>query len=195
MVRRKHPQPKEIRAHLMDSALRAFAARGYESTTIRHIAEEAKVAAGLLYHYFPSKQAVLMALFERSAGLVMAAFAEVATIADPREKLTQLLRESARLVRENREFWQVSYGVRFQHSVLAGLAHDVAAQSAVYVQLFTLLLSDLGRPHPELEARLLFATLDGVFQHYVLDPETYPLDALLERVIDNLTLPTEKEIP
>ena len=38
--------------------------RGYEATTLRDIAKDARVSVGLLYRYFPSKQAVIIALYE-----------------------------------------------------------------------------------------------------------------------------------
>lgn len=180
---RRHPQPEDPRTHLLDASLRAFARKGFEGTTIRDIANEAKVASGLLYHYFPSKQAVLEALFERSGALVMEAFVAVAAIPDPRERLAGLVRVSARLVRENEDFYRVSYGVRFQHAVIHGLAEKIAMQSGLFLGLFTSLLAEIGRPEPTTEARLLFATLDGIFQHYVLDAEHYPLDAVVETVI------------
>lgn len=183
MPPRRHPQPEDVRTHLLDAALRVFARQGYEGASVRDIASEARVSAGLLYHYFPSKQAVLVALFERSAGLVMEAFARAAAVPDPAARLGALVRVSAALVRQHEAFWRVSYGVRFQHAVVAGLAEGIAAQSALYLRLFTELLTEIGRPEPELEARLLFATLDGVFQHYVLDPENYPLDLVIERII------------
>jgi len=41
-----------------------IAARGYEATTLRDIAKEASVSVGLLYRYFPSKQAVVLALYD-----------------------------------------------------------------------------------------------------------------------------------
>lgn len=185
--RRRPPAARQdaaaVRAHLLDAALRVFAERGYQGARVRDIAAEAQVAAGLLYHYFPSKEAVLRALFERSTALVMEAFARVAAISEPRARFAALLRESAALVREHREFWRVSYGVRMQEAVVADLAHGIAAQSVAYVGLFTALLTELGAAAPELEAHLLFATLDGVFQHYVLAPDTFPLDAVLERVV------------
>ena len=49
---------------LYSTALRLFAERGYESTTLRDIAKEAGVSVGLLYRYFPSKQAVIIALYD-----------------------------------------------------------------------------------------------------------------------------------
>lgn len=45
-------------------AIGAFAARGYEETTLRDIAAEAGVSPGLLYRYFPSKRAVVLALYD-----------------------------------------------------------------------------------------------------------------------------------
>jgi AcrR family transcriptional regulator len=41
-----------------------ISARGYEATTLREIAKEAGVSVGLLYRYFPSKQAVIVALYD-----------------------------------------------------------------------------------------------------------------------------------
>jgi AcrR family transcriptional regulator len=52
------------REHLYTVALRLIAKRGYEATTLRDIAKEADVSAGLLYRYFPSKQAVVLALYD-----------------------------------------------------------------------------------------------------------------------------------
>jgi AcrR family transcriptional regulator len=41
-----------------------IAVRGYEATTLREIAKEAGVSVGLLYRYFPSKHAVVIALYD-----------------------------------------------------------------------------------------------------------------------------------
>src|ERR1044072_2213306 len=50
------------RLHVM--ARQLIAAPGYEATTLRDIAKEAGVSVGLLYRYFPSKQAVVIALYD-----------------------------------------------------------------------------------------------------------------------------------
>ena len=49
---------------LYATAMRLIARHGYEATTLRDIASEAKVSVGLLYRYFPSKQAVIIALYD-----------------------------------------------------------------------------------------------------------------------------------
>src|SRR5258708_31384539 len=57
-------QGTAARDRLYATATQLIAARGYEATTLRDIAKEARVSVGLLYRYFPSKQAVVIALYD-----------------------------------------------------------------------------------------------------------------------------------
>lgn len=173
----------DMRAHLLDAALRAFAAGGYEGTPVRRIAEEAGVAPGLLYHYFPSKEAVLVALFDRSAELVATSFVRAMGEPDPRRRLGLLLQAGADVVRENLDFYRLSYAVRGERAVIAGLSDRIAALHAGTLAAWTALLTECGVPDPETEARLLFASFDGVAQHFVLDPDRYPLDAVVASLV------------
>lgn len=56
-------QGARTRAMLFETAIRAFGAEGYEASTLRGIAKQAGVSPGLLYRYFPSKRAVVLALY------------------------------------------------------------------------------------------------------------------------------------
>ena len=58
------PQGAATRARLYSIAMRLIAERGYEATTLRDIAKEGGVSVGLLYRYFPNKQAVVIALYD-----------------------------------------------------------------------------------------------------------------------------------
>jgi len=66
---------------LYETAIGLMARKGYESTTLRDVAKEAGVSVGLLYRYFPSKRAVIVALYEE----LSAEYAERA-LAMPRGK-------------------------------------------------------------------------------------------------------------
>ena len=50
---------------LYETAIGLIADKGYEATTLRDIARKANVSVGLLYRYFPSKRAVVLALYDR----------------------------------------------------------------------------------------------------------------------------------
>ncbi len=78
-VARKKPlqaRSQQTVTAILDAAARVFAERGYASTTTNHIAECAGVSIGSLYQYFPSKDAVLVALAERHVEHTFAAILE-----------------------------------------------------------------------------------------------------------------------
>lgn len=57
-------QGDKTREELYRTALGLIGSRGFEETTLRDIAEASEVSPGLLYKYFPSKRAVVLALYE-----------------------------------------------------------------------------------------------------------------------------------
>jgi AcrR family transcriptional regulator len=69
------------RDRLYETAIRLIADRGFDNTTLRDVAGSAGVSVGLLYRYFPSKQAVVLALYEQ-----LSADLETRTTTMPRAK-------------------------------------------------------------------------------------------------------------
>ena len=53
-------------ARILDVALDMFRRRGFEQTTMRGIAAEARVSLGSAYYYFESKEDLVMAFYERA---------------------------------------------------------------------------------------------------------------------------------
>ena len=69
MARRRTPtdprkKGERTRAHLVKTALSLFEKKGFEKTTLRDIASRARVSLGLLYRYYPSKDALVIELYE-----------------------------------------------------------------------------------------------------------------------------------
>jgi AcrR family transcriptional regulator len=54
-----------VREKLYETAVGLIGEQGYAETTLRQVAERAGVSVGLLYRYFPSKRAVVLALYDR----------------------------------------------------------------------------------------------------------------------------------
>jgi AcrR family transcriptional regulator len=57
----------ETRGRILEAAIELFRRKGFEDATMREIATEAQVATGAAYYYFDSKDAIVMAFYERSA--------------------------------------------------------------------------------------------------------------------------------
>lgn len=69
---------EEKRQRILDAAVVVFARAGYHTSRVGDIAEEAGVAHGLLYHYFPSKEAVLQAIFQDNWAQLVGRFRTIA---------------------------------------------------------------------------------------------------------------------
>ncbi|HEX8256622.1 MAG TPA: helix-turn-helix domain-containing protein, partial [Allosphingosinicella sp.] len=55
---------KDTRGRIVEAAMELFALKGYGSTSIADILSRSQVNSGSLYHYFPGKQDVLLAVLD-----------------------------------------------------------------------------------------------------------------------------------
>ncbi len=170
------------RAKLLNAALSLFARDGYAATSVRAIANESGVATGLLYSHFSGKEALLRAVFEESMADVRASLA-LADAVPPSERLAALVRASVAILREHLNFWRLGYATRTQPSVLTALGPALPEWTASTLESLRRYLVDAGSSDPEGDAHALFAQIDGLCQHFALQPDSYPVDAVAERVI------------
>jgi AcrR family transcriptional regulator len=66
MTRKTTPKAEETRSRILEAALTTFRERGFERATMREIADAAQVATGAAYYYFDSKEAIVMAFYQRA---------------------------------------------------------------------------------------------------------------------------------
>jgi AcrR family transcriptional regulator len=94
-------QGAAAKKRLYDIAIQSIARQGYAGTTLRGIADEAGVSAGLLYRYFPSKQALVLALYDE----LSADYVREAAAMPPgkwRDRFTFALKASLRVLAPHR---------------------------------------------------------------------------------------------
>jgi AcrR family transcriptional regulator len=136
-------EPKRARGKLrvvalLDAAAALFAEKGYEATTMTEIAQRSGAAIGSLYQFFPSKDALAEALFERYAGRVAASLrvvAERAAGASP-SQLAGLLVDSKLALRSDRDAT-----VEFSSSVAAVVERRKPLRDARLRQIAAILRS------------------------------------------------------
>ncbi len=180
------------RTKILMTALRLFARHGYEQTSIRMIAQEADISQGLLYNYYSGKEALLHALFARSMEDVRQSFAAAHDRTDE-QSLALILRASFAILRDHLDFWRLSYTLRAQPALMGMLGDALHDWTAEIVRTLEAHLRVAGYEQPAIEAAILFATIDGVAQHYALAPDTYPLDAVIEALITRYQPQSEGE--
>lgn len=86
------------RQHIVDAALREFSERGYGGASVRDIAQRAGMSMAALYHYYPGKQDLLVALLDEGVESFDAACDEALAAAgpSPAERLEALVDATVR---------------------------------------------------------------------------------------------------
>ena len=85
--------PPDTRDRILYSAMMLFARKGYGSTSVADILDDASVNAGSLYHFFPGKQDVLLAVLDAYRHGIHPMLLQPAWqgVADPIERVFALL--------------------------------------------------------------------------------------------------------
>jgi AcrR family transcriptional regulator len=93
---------KDTRGRIVRSAMELFWLKGYGSSSIADILSRSQVNSGSLYHYFPGKQDLLIAVLETYRDGIGPMLLEPAwaTVADPVEKIFALLGKYRSLIVE-----------------------------------------------------------------------------------------------
>ena len=68
--RRQAERTKRSRAQILAAALKLFSRFGYHGTSVRDIARAARASTGNVYHQFPDKEAIFIALIEEYLALI-----------------------------------------------------------------------------------------------------------------------------
>lgn len=109
-VKTAPPAPSEptrgeaTREQILDTAIRFFRKDGFDETTMRQVAREAGVALGLAYHYFPGKESLVMAYYERvqqtHRAVVLEKLANTRTL---RDRLVMLMQTKLDILKDDRK--------------------------------------------------------------------------------------------
>ncbi len=111
---------------IIDAALTRFADDGYERTTTAAICRQAGIGSGTFFHYFPTKQSVLLAILELGTAETAAWFAAQEPDAAPRAVVDAYVRHAVAELADPRiaGFVRAVGAVMAEPEVEAALAQD-----------------------------------------------------------------------
>lgn len=168
------------RSAILEAALEVFAERGYAGTTIGEISKRVGMSQAGLLHHFPTKDALLLEVIAQRAAAQRDSFDGVfAAGGDILGRLLGTMAEENLATRVHQQLFTTlsAEAIRPDHP-----AHDVFVQR--YRQLSRLLGRQFARldiPAEEaaLLAREVLATVDGLHQQWLLDPDSVDLKEAL----------------
>ncbi len=170
---------------IRQAALELFAHKGYHSTSISNIAEAANISKGLMYNYFESKEALLISIIEEAVEMGDQLIREAhAHEGSPFEKVEFLTRRTMAFVQKNYHYWKLLLSLAFQPDVQAALAPILKQKEEETMQKTVAFFEEMGVENPMQEMLLYGAMMDGVMIQYMQFTEGYPLEQMLEMVLD-----------
>lgn len=105
------------RKQIMDAALELFASEGYSHCSISQLASHTGISKGLMYNYFESKEALLIAIIEEGMQDIMSMMdPKHDGILDP-EEVEGFIRNTFKSMKENMQFWALFMNVVLQPPV------------------------------------------------------------------------------
>jgi AcrR family transcriptional regulator len=178
---KRQAQAEARREQILAVALDVFAEKGVTGSTVRDIAREAGITEGLIYHYFPSKSALVEAVIERNNlnPEILRLLGEVQGV-PVREALVRLGRRYLELLDRNRKYVTMVHTAAQHDPDVARVLGEFMATGLQAAQRFMderVAAGEL-RPHDTaVSIRLLHHCLSWIgTMQYRLSPPFPPLD-------------------
>jgi len=107
-VQRGCKTPRVRRDEILDAAAKVFARKGFARTKVEEIANALGVAKGTIYLYFRSKEALFLAVADRTMSLLQNRVrSKAAEIADPLQRMSAAAYEYLGFFEENPELFEI----------------------------------------------------------------------------------------
>ncbi len=177
-------QREQTCSKLLRAGRELFATDGFERTTVAAIAKRAGCSKGLLYHYFPTKTALVEAILDEWRGQV-ASVAAGAAGGTPRERLGNFARGMAAFVDANPDDYRLNLRALSDPN-LRRIAGEMTYPEMGEEHAWAAAFAHLGTPL-DVELRFFQTSLIGIFTHRVMSPVPTPVAELVEHLIE-LTL-------
>lgn len=170
----------ERREQILEAAGRVFSQKGFHAANVSDVAAEAGVSQGTVYHYFDSKDALFMAVFEawETGNLYSEVGAAMDASASPSEQLRYLagavgerMAEAGEIFPAHVEFWS---HIHRDPAIQEGFRRIFVDLRGIVAQLIQAGI-DQGEfvpIDPEAAAALLVAAYDGLILQWLSDPES-----------------------
>jgi AcrR family transcriptional regulator len=178
------PRPRveeERKSQIITAALHCFARDGYDATSMDAIAAEAGLSKALLYYYYKSKDDVFESGFDAWIRGSTEESIRVLDVDQPRASLLQFARMTASLTDESSElfgllltYWEMA---QRKQVLLERLRDAMNSVRSVLIEVLDagVRIGEFPSMDTHLVAVVLFATLDGLWVHCMLDPDSINL--------------------
>lgn len=162
---------------IIETAEQLFAAKGYEATTVRDIAEQAGVNIAMISYYFGSKEKLLEALFNhRMGGIKMRVESLLKNVSlSPLQKVDILIDEHIERVVHHEGFYKVmlSEQVINKNPVIIKLVSEIKKRNAELINKLLIDGEEKGVFKKDVDVVFLMSTMVGTVMQVLINQSFY----------------------
>lgn len=189
---RRSPVPRRSRntvAAILDAAARIFAKHGYARGTTNRIAERAGVSIGSLYEYFPSKDAILIALTEahiaEAQGMLRETTGELAR--EPRDlegTVRAIVTTTVALHEAAPDLHRVFFEQALRSPRIRSLEAAAERRAIAWWERYLRAQREIPVRDPALAATMVFQTIETMTHKVVIHGDgSTPMDRYVEEIV------------
>jgi AcrR family transcriptional regulator len=192
LFHRPTPTDVETKSRILKSAMRLFAQRGFDATTTKELAEDAKVAEGTLFRHFTNKKAILIEVATQGwIELLTDLLTELSEMGSYKA-VAQVMKHRMMHMRENVDLLRVCFiEVQFHADLRDRIQLEVIDKMTDVAEAFFQTAMDHGiyrQQNPRLVARVFLGmfTIASFSQNTIADPgaTTEELQSMAEGLAD-----------
>lgn len=178
----------QMRKEILDGCFNLFSQKGYDKVTIREIARSLKMSPGMLYHYFPTKQAIFESLFAYKRVDDIDELSREMGREPDRERIIALFMKRWK---NNRELYQNLMMLAVDYFRASGCEKNLEVFTS-FSDFYSGSISSYFGIEEEM-GRFIVIYLMGLFYHHLLTPGAVDINRQLSIFRKLLDLPEEKE--
>ena len=172
----------ESQGKILHAAMVLFSKKGFYRSSVDDIAKRAKISKGLVYHYFPSKDAILDSLMEQAFDTVFKIPRDLPANEKPSESIGMFIDDVYNQLRVHPAYWQLLFSMMMQPDLKSKIAIYGERFRKRSVQKIQGLFETAGSKTPKLDAMILDMLFDGVWLNYFSARSDLPLEKLKSRI-------------
>ena len=176
-------RPQKGKQKLFNAAIKLFELHGYFATSIEQITVEAGVSKGLVYHYFKSKEELLVTLIQETTETMRTVAAPLDSTLTLEESLSQLIDNFFSYLETEKSFLKLQLTLMLMPELKEIVHKPVKQRADLLLKLIISWFKQADVIEPENKARVLLALLDGIALHYLSTFESYPLSSVKSQII------------
>lgn len=186
---RMERKKSHTRQKIVQAALPLFQQHGFDATTMEQIAEQADVAKGTLYNYFPVKEAILSEYVQRTFQEKHAdRLQRLRMLPDTRARLSLILEELVRGIQAQKEIFERFFAYRIQNIVSLRKASEERSGFELLATEIILLGQKSGELRSDLPISLMEDQVEFVFvevaKQFYQQPEAFNAGEVIAVCVD-----------